>query len=715
MLIPGILTARLVAPRTPPPAGDVDLSGRLLVALGWAFGMVPTFSFFICLATTWRVSWLTLVAASVVNTALVAWRLYLRDRSWAVLLPSPSRSTWAALHQFRWLVIAAALTGLFYFLKYDTRFSGTDSCIHAAAHVAVGNVNPHIDLLRQSVEDARLGNPGVMSAFLVAFQAPGLRVLYGILGLLLALGGYLIGRSIGGRPAYGFLGMALLALNPYVASIPQLDENLLTLAFASTVLPFVVANGTGWAAAGALFGLVVLCRHVMLPALPALLYAAWRSPAGRRGVVAFAGAFVAVTLLENLHHHLALGSVLRFESNPQFPVFDYTFLGMDFRWQGVVNWPMYETLVRTPHNPFPMLVLWPLMLVDHLGVILFSVMLVGSVAIFRIAPRLGVFWVLWSAVVIAGLSVQEAWDHLNKLGVMAIVAGAFVAWMVAGVACVFRRPLLAIPVVAVLVGSLFLFLHMVHDWRPPPDPRYLSFPGVSTELPQRLELDARTYLDAGLLPDIARLDQLGSFIDLRKITGIPRDFLAPHPDLARRPWGWFPGEPPARGPAVTLELDLGRDPFSGDFIRVTDAPPDLDLSATQGLIRVRGADVEWALGRVNVYAGVGPLVTALVLYLGDEPVGSSDAQRELRQTHHWKAVLWERRKIWSMMAGFVLSADDPGAWSDLDAAILRIRVPSGGLSIGLEKNLRGARVYHWKGIVGSHGVSTSGPVDLWHN
>jgi hypothetical protein len=699
LAVPAVLAARAAwrpSPGEDPEAAALD---RLLVTLGWAIAIVPTLSFLAALATGARVSWWTIAGASAATGGVAL--LVLRRRA----SEGPRSGAAASAGRLAAVAVAVALVGLLYFVKYDTRFGTAESCIYTSTLVATGDRDPDADLLRSNIEDARLGNPGVMSAFVVAYGGNGFRVLYGLCGALLALGGFAIGRRAGGGRAWGFAGMAFLALNPYVAAIPQLDENLLTLSLSMTLAPFVAAPAGGWATAGALFGVVVLCRHEMLPAAPALIVAAAVSPA-RRAVWRLLGAFVAVTALENVHHLLAFGSILRFETYPQYPAFDYTIAGVPFSWHGLVNWPFHDHLVRTPHNPFPMLVAWPLHIAARLGLVLSALVAVGAVAIWRKRPLEAVFWLAWSAVVVAGVAVQEAWDHLNKMGVMAIVFGAVAAWAVAGAAWVWSRPFVGIPVIAALAAAGALGIPSLRDWRAPADERYSVLAPATPEIASRVAADAAKATDAGWLPDLSGLDPHGPVLDVRKPLRALEELASPPAALRRQPWGWFPGEPAPRGAPVVVRIDLGRDPVDGAFLSVTDDEPDVDVSGAGTPWHVRGPDVAWAGGPVDAYAAPGDEVATIAIWIGREgDAGGEDG----------RARVHDRRKLFSVASGADVRDDAVLAGRDLSRRDLRVRVPAGSMSIVMEKNLRGVRVYLWKAIVSPAGVDVTGPFEPWHN
>jgi hypothetical protein len=407
-----------------------------------------------------------------------------------------------------------------------------------------------------------------------------------------------------------------------------------------------------------------------------------------------------------VHHLLAFGSILRFETYPQYPPFDYRIAGVPFSWRGLMNWPFHDDLVRTPHNPFPMLVAWPLHLAGRLGLLLSALVVVGAVAIWRKRPRDAVFWLLWSAVVVAGLAVQEAWDHLNKMGVMAIVFGSVAAWAVAGAAWVRSRPSVGIPLVAALAAAGALGIPSLRDWRAPADERYWRLAPATPELHSRVAADAAKAADVGWLPDLSGLDPHGPVLDVRKPLRAIDELASPPAVLRRQPWGWFPEEPGPRGAPVVVRIDLGRDPVDGSFLSLTDDEPDVDVSRDGATWHVRGPDVAWAGGPVDAYLTSGDQVATVAIWIGREGDAGGEAGR---------GRVHDRRKLFSVASGTDVRDDAALAGRDLSRRDLRVRVPAGSLSIVMEKNLRGVRVYLWKANVSPAGVALTGPFEPWHN
>ncbi len=685
--------------------------GLALVALAWGCGVVPTLALYACLATGIRIGWGTLILASLLSSvvSVLVWRRR------GVDLDAVRASLRAAAPVFA----AAAAVGLLWFLTCDERSGVSESCMFRTAYAAAGHVAPmsevppDIDLLRDNVQDARLGNVGVLAAFAVLFQGLGFRLLFGLCGAMLALGGHAIGAWTGGGRAWGWVGLAVLALNPYALSLPMVDENLLTLAFGCSVVPFAAARGRGWAVAGVLFGLVVAMRHVMLPALPAMLLAARYSRAGWRGVGALTAAFGVTSIPIALHHHLALGSVLRFESNELFLPFPYRFLDHDFMFEGLLNWPFHDHVVRTPYNPLPMFAWWPLHLADHLGTVLAAAALAGVVALWWRSRRTAAFWILWAPVVMTGLAFQEGWDIVNKMWVMLIVFAAVAAWSVGGLAWAGRRPRVGVPVIVALAIGLQVGARQLTDWRVPQDERYICIePGVTPEWPHAVRGAREEATALAPWPDLGGLSHNGPFLAPAKLAAVFRTLASPGLPLEPRPWGWLPGEPPPQGPPVTLEIDLNADPLGGGtLVRHTRQAPHLDLTepdVVQVLDRVLTA---WEPCPFQVYAGRSDDVSAVVLY--------RDCPRVEASCEEWKEPRDERLAVQRCWALFTLLGEEERC-GDLEvvgsaALVVRVRVPSGGLSVALEQNIGADRVHLWTGTVGPDEIELAGPVIPWKN
>ncbi len=688
----------------------------VVVAIGIGAGIVPTFAFFIHLFLGPLVSFpLVIAVAGAFCMAADRWAVHSCGSGvWARL---PPRRWWQQTQRGTRLVLLASLgVGLLYFLKYDRSLAFNESCIHTTALMATGHAELYARLLLENVQDARLGNTGLLAGFVALFQQLGFRVLYAVCGLLLALGGWLVGWACTGTRAGAWFGLLLLSLNPYIAGIPLLDENLLTVAFASPAIVLLLSRRPLWFATGAFFALAVTMRHVLVLALPAVLFIVWSAPQRRSALFQFITAFFLLTLPENIHHDLALGTPLAFESNPQFPAFPYSVAGLDFMWQGLLGWPFHDTMVRTPGNPFPTLVMWPLAIADHLGVALFGAMVVGFVTAWRSDRRWALFWLLWWAPVQASLSVQEAWDVPNKMGVIVVVFASFLAWTLHGLTFAVRRPRIGVPLIAAVACGAVGAASAIESWRAPIDERYYTVhPSERFEYGPRVDDRAARATSLGVLPDFGRLDRFGTFLSPAKLLGLGRDFQQPRVEAARRPWGWFPGETPSTGPPVLIELDLSRALYGrSDFLRLIEddegaEAPVFDTVTGPGLQIVRRVNVPWDQKPVMVYAARSADVTVLQLFFADS--ATQDTRRPFADTDGE-----EQCKLFSLLAGLPGQCEQVRyADHDPERARLLIRVPAGAISVASTVNRSAQTVWLWRGEVSPGGVALEKPVEPWHN
>ena len=286
--------------------------GLLALALAWGLGVVPTLAFLLFTATGWPVGWATLwgCAVTLLGGALVIWRQR-GGKAGEALLSSDFLRTLRHHHS---PLLATVAVGLFYLLRYDqSGYTLMESCIHELGFVAVGALQLDVSPMVSNAQDARLAVPAVMSGFLAVFQSLGLHAFFGFCGTLLAFGGYQVGIARGGQGS-GWIGIALLSLNPYVLRIPLIDENLVTLAFCAALIPWLMMRRAPWLQLGIIAGLILGMRHILVLAMPAVLLACWLDGRNPRRLLTFAAVTSLATLPWHLHHHLALGSVLRFES-----------------------------------------------------------------------------------------------------------------------------------------------------------------------------------------------------------------------------------------------------------------------------------------------------------------------------------------------------------------------------------------------------------------
>jgi len=582
--------------RAADPSDPATGAESLLIALGIALGMVPTAAFYVYLAAGVPVRAISVMAiAFVVAAVAIATTPRSAGKGLGCILPIVSVRAFA---RRRWpVLVAVSAVGVFAYARYGGPLS-TFTCSREAAEVAAG-VRGVVDLLRGNVGDARLGNVGVMSGAAGLFGT--FHLLFVGLAMLTALSGWVIGTRCGAscghwRTASGWLGLTTLALNPWILSIPRVEENVLASSFAAIVVALAVVRRPPWLLLGAFFGLVFSMRHPLILAAPGIGLLAFFAAHRVRALAAVTSGALALSLVEHLHHKMAFGSVFAFESNPQFPSLPYELFGREVSLRAMMNWPVYDNLVRTPHNPYPMLVGWWLHLADHLGLVLFSLALVGGMWMWRRQRLRAAMVTAWWVPVFAIVALQEAWDHPNKMGVLTMILPAWAAMSAAGVdALSTQRKATIVAWAAVLLAS-WAAVAGVRSWHVPADGRYYSrysLPEHESATWVAYARDVATSIAPW--PDFGRTERHVPLIDGEKVS----------PENYEPTWGWFDRELLGNETPVTLELDLSAPLFpDGPTVRVSDKPADIDLT----IDGEHGAsvDVDWEPQPLIVTATRGP-------------------------------------------------------------------------------------------------------------
>ena len=733
LLIAGWSIARLVVPATdePPtdefpadesPAAQSDVPLlRLSVALGWGFGVVPTFAFFAHLLAGIAVTELSIFAVVAIQLAVITAYLSVSETFETETSESgtsesgtfepgtfESRLPWRGIGEVwrhhRGPVLTAAVIFVAWFIKHDGSIP-SGSCVTQAAAVASGWDPTSFDLLRGNLGDNRLGNAGVIAGSMAVFGQWAFRVLYGLLAAMLAIGGWLLGRSVTPRRWAGWLGLLLLPLNPYVASLPLIDENLLTLATTATFLPLAMASmgrpsssWPRWVVIGALYGLAATMRHPLVLAFPALVVAARRP----RAIASLIAGTAALTCLEHAHHVLAFGSLFKFESNAYFMPQTYSLFGAEFRYNGMLNWPVHDALIRTPHNPWPTLLMWPLAVADHLGYLAFSALLVGFVAAWR-RRRRALFWLLWFVPVMASLAVQEAWDYPNKMGVILVVFVPLVVWVIEGVAAIARRPRAGLVAFVAMLVATVAAVAAVRGVNVPADTRYFAhyqLPAAESESYLQTARDRASDVDPW--PDFSRISRYGAVFNPRKLTVIGRE------NEQSPAWGWHPGELPARGDPIVVHLDLRQPPWHrNDVVRLASpgARVDVDLVTRPQRQLIGPLKLPWEDHNAWLTAIDGPNLTVLELGFLTRDSAACDPAKDQRKCRFY-GTFDRGIDAHANAAAKVIEPAGPG---------ITIRIPAGGLSFAVSINERGNVVELWKVLASRDGISTDGPYAFWHN
>jgi len=609
------------------------------------------------------------------------------------------------------------------------------------------SVDDPFDVLTSNEQDQRLGNSAMMSGYVALYRSLGNRAAYAALGVFMALGAFLVGRRALGSRRWGWVSMAVLTLNPYVFGLPVLDENLLFLGYSTLFMPLLIRRRVPWFTVGAMFGLALMMRHVALLCGLALLWAIWRAPGSRRKAVVLALlGLIAVTWVAHVHHHLSLGSVFRMENFGQVPPTPHRFVG---DWSGLLQWPFHDHVVRTPWIPFPVFLMWPLSIAGHMGLVLFACMLAGAIALTLPSTGAkrdeGVFWLLWFLPTYLGLSAQEYWDHVNKMGIVLILFLPLALWAAAGLRAALRRPVRWGLPIALLVLVSWGSAGALADYEAPVDERYVRLaPDDRPEDAVVVASERERYASLTPWPDFGRMNRPVPFFRGQKWAALLRELREPlpSPEGQRHDWMW-PGRFERRGEPVTIAFDLSERLFSrgdewmravasrGASIQGPDALPDgvthrdldgdgqadlleLDLTVVDAPILVTDVTVDWARAPGNVL--VNPMPGGIMF--GFEPL---DPDRIELPASAWIGVpldAWERDDDDEEEEEDEEEDDRQPKMVSLSAVgtTLHLRVHPAPFSVAEATNSRAERFLMWHALIRQDGsIELEGPFEPIHN
>jgi hypothetical protein len=285
-------------------------------------------------------------------------------------------------------------------------------------------------------KDQRIGAPMVAAPFFLAFGLFGFHLLYALGNALLVPAGVLACRAAlprhepdtpqAGRCAALF-GAVALAFNPYILSVDRLNANLLILPACLVLLHLLTRHDTPWAAAGLVFGVIAGIRNEAICFVPAITF--WVLSGGGDERVRFperikrlvtVGACCVVAMLPIFFWKAwAFGHPLMHPSQyPHFqgfrPEFEHSLFGATFSFNGLFNWPLHDTLVRTPHFAFPTWLLFPLVTLRTWGLIGGALLVLGVGFLWRRGRRaLTTTLVLWMLPVYVLFGPQENWEEVK--------------------------------------------------------------------------------------------------------------------------------------------------------------------------------------------------------------------------------------------------------------------------------------------------------------
>ncbi len=349
-------------------------------------------------------------------------------------------------------------------------------------------------------KDQRVGG-GIVAAPMVAiFGQIGFRILFALgFALILPLSVLVWRRLELGTDWAGLAGGVMLAWNPFVLSIDRLNANMFALPVMLAVLYMLLERPRrlrSLVLLGVLFGVLAGIRNEAICFVPAIVYWFLRSDEHSTFTTRFrhltvVGVLTVLVLVPVFYWKwYAFGHPLMHPSQyPHFqgfrPEFYHQLFGGGFCFNGLFNWPLHDTFVRTPHFGYPTYLLFPLVTIRAMGVVGVAILLVGMGRLWRL--HRAVFWLLllWMVPIYVLFGPQENWEEVKMTFMLLAYPPLGLAFAV-GIHGICRRAHWRRSLVSVAVVSLVLFagVRSVGNLDVPADERwYQRFPNASPDNP----------------------------------------------------------------------------------------------------------------------------------------------------------------------------------------------------------------------------------------
>jgi len=297
-------------------------------------------------------------------------------------------------------------------------------------------------------KDQRIGAAVLFAAPFALLNLAAFRWIYAASWALMFLLSVLSLRRLTGGFAAPLAGALVLVLNPFSLYLDRLNGNQLGL-FVLVLLWFLLTERRPvWWLVGLVYGTLGGIRNeaiILAPLFVAFLLRC--SPSARAfttRLLAFGAAAFAAILPVLLWNDHAYGQMLIHPSQVAHlegfrPTFPHAFFGATFEFNGLLNAPFHDHVVRTPHYAFPTFLTWPLVTIRSLGVVLASAAFIGIGALLAHRRFEALALLYWYVIVALLFLFQENWEELKQT-FMALHLFPVAAFVAAGLAWLVERP-----------------------------------------------------------------------------------------------------------------------------------------------------------------------------------------------------------------------------------------------------------------------------------
>lgn len=211
----------------------------------------------------------------------------------------------------------------------------------------------------------------------------------------------------------------MASLNSYILSINNLNPNILGMMIISLLLFLFIRESPKGFISGLLYGALGGIRNEAVLFFPAILYKFFSSSEkkGKEAALFVLGALITIAPILYWNYYAFGNPFMHPTQSPRLegfrPVFEHQFLFWKFNFNGMLNFPFYNKIIRTPYFPFPTFLLLPLTLTGTLGIILCAFIFTGAASLFNKHRRIFIFLVLWFLPMYLLLLFQENWSNLK--------------------------------------------------------------------------------------------------------------------------------------------------------------------------------------------------------------------------------------------------------------------------------------------------------------
>jgi len=293
-------------------------------------------------------------------------------------------------------------------------------------------------------KDQRIGASIIYSLPYHIFGLAAFRIFNALFIVLAFLFLYSIINHIFKLKVLGLFGSLIIVLNPLLFYFNRLNANILSLALISLLLFLLIKEKTFFLA-GVFYGILGGIRNITIIFLPAILIFILLESKNNKLKKLFyfiLGVFILILPIL-MWKSFAFGSILAHPTQYEGlyghrPVFEHNILGLEFSFNGMLNFPFYEKIVRTPHFPFPNFLTLPLLLLRSFGLLLSSLAIIGIYYLTKQKKNIGLLMLFLLFPFLFFLLFQENWEEL-KSSFLILLLPALSIFIIAGIAAIKNR------------------------------------------------------------------------------------------------------------------------------------------------------------------------------------------------------------------------------------------------------------------------------------